>query len=101
MSVSRSEKTHRSKPGKPPKGPVGRWRSFPLHHLVAMGLIAGVALAAYANTFNVPFHFDDLPNIAENPLIQIKVLTWEALARLIQHTYKATIRIFSMLTFAL
>ena len=44
------------------------WRRLPLRHLIAIGLMAGVALAAYSNTFDAPFHFDDLPNILQNPL---------------------------------
>jgi len=73
---------------------------IPLRHLVAIGLIAGVALLAYSNTFNVPFHFDDLPNILNNPLVHIRTLTWDRLERLVRVTYGETIRVFSMLTFA-
>ncbi len=68
-----------SKPEKIPKpenkktvpfGKQKRWRFFPFRHLIAVGLIAGVALAAYSNTFYVPFQFDDRPNITQNPNIQ-------------------------------
>jgi hypothetical protein len=76
------------------------WHRFPLRHLIAIGLIAGVALLAYSNTFNVPFHFDDLPNILQNPLVHIRTLTWDQLERLVRVTYGETIRVFSMLTFA-
>lgn len=79
----------------------GKWQSLPLRHLIAIGLIAGVALVAYSNTFNAPFQFDDLPNILQNPLVQIKTFTWELLERLIRNTYKETIRVFSMFTLAL
>lgn len=37
---------------------------------VHLFLIAAVALIAYSNTFNVPFVFDDIPNIVENPLLK-------------------------------
>ncbi|MDP3112121.1 MAG: hypothetical protein Q8M71_08475 [Thermodesulfovibrionales bacterium] len=42
-----------------------KWSLFnkPLVHFF---LIAIVGLLAYSNTFNVPFHFDDAPNIVEN-----------------------------------
>ena len=34
--------------------------------LVHFFLIAILGLLVYSNTFNVPFHFDDTPNIVEN-----------------------------------
>jgi hypothetical protein len=70
-------------------------------HLIAIALIAGVALVAYSNTFHVPFHYDDRPNIVENPNVQITVLTWDRLERLIKNTYKVSIRVFSYFTLAL
>jgi len=76
-------------------------RQSSLRHLIAIALIAGVALVAYSNTFHVPFHFDDRPNIVENPNVQFTVLTWDRLERLIKNTYKVTIRVFSYFTFAL
>lgn len=75
--------------------------SFPLHHGIAVLLIAGVALVAYSNTFSVPFHFDDRPNILENPSVHIKVLTWDRVEELIKNTYKESIRVFSYFTLAL
>jgi hypothetical protein len=77
-----------------------KWR-LPFRHLIAIGLIAGVALLAYSNTFHVPFHFDDRPNITENPNVQIKVFTWDRIERLVKNTYKETIRVFSYFTLAL
>jgi len=100
----------RSKPQKIPKpekkktipfGKRRRWQSFPFRHLVAVGLIVGVALVAYSNTFHVPFLFDDRPNITQNPNIQIKVFTWSRLEQLVKNTYKETIRVFSYFTLAL
>jgi len=84
----------------PSNRPRKRW--FPrLRHLVAAGLIIGVALLAYSNTFSVPFHFDDRPNILENPNVHIKVLTWDRVEQLIKNTYKESIRVFSYFTLAL
>jgi len=77
-----------------------KWRAS-FRHLIAIGLIAGVALVAYSNTFHVPFHYDDRPNIVENPNVQITVLTWDRLERLIKNTYNVSIRVFSYFTFAL
>jgi protein O-mannosyl-transferase len=76
-------------------------RQFSFRHLIAIGLIAGVALVAYSNTFHVPFHFDDRSNITQNPNVQIKVFTWDRLERLIKNTYKESIRVFSYFTLAL
>jgi hypothetical protein len=79
----------------------GRRIHLPIRHLIAVGLIAGLALVIYSNTFQVPFHFDDSPNIVQNPTIQIKVLTWDRLGQLVRNTYKESIRVFSYLTLAL
>jgi hypothetical protein len=76
-------------------------RRSSFRHLIAIGLIAGVALVAYSNTFHVPFHYDDRPNIVENPNVQITVLTWDRVERLIKNTYNVSIRVFSYFTFAL
>jgi hypothetical protein len=75
--------------------------SFLFRHIIAIGLIAGVALLAYSNTFHVPFHFDDRPNIIQNPNVQIRVLTWDRIEQLVKNTYKETIRVFSYFTLAL
>ncbi len=83
----------------PPKAVQRQRPSF--RHLIAIGLIVGVALVAYSNTFHVPFHFDDRPNITENPNVQIRVFTWENVERLIKNTYKESIRVFSYFTLAL
>ena len=83
-----------------PLEPVRRHRSFPVRHLVAIAVIAGVAWIAYSNTFSVPFVFDDRPNIVENPNVQIKVFNWDQLERLIKNTYRETIRVFSYFTLA-
>ena len=77
------------------------WWFSRLQHMVAGGLIIGVALLAYSNTFSVPFTFDDRPNITDNPNIQIKVFTWDRVEQLIKSTYKESIRIFSYFTLAL
>jgi len=83
----------------PPKLAQRRRPSF--RHLIAVGLIVGVAFVAYSNTFHVPFHFDDRPNITENPNVQIKAFSWENIGRLIKNTYRESIRVFSYFTLAL
>jgi protein O-mannosyl-transferase len=39
-------------------------------NLIALGIIAGLVLIAYSNTFNSSFHFDDNPSIVENASIK-------------------------------
>lgn len=75
--------------------------SIPFYHLLAIGLIAVVALAAYSNSFYVPFHFDDRPNILQNPNIQMRVFGWDGLKQFVSNTYEVSIRVFSYFTFAL
>jgi len=81
--------------------PQPKKQSFPYHHLIAIALIVGVAFIAYSNTFDVPFQFDDRPNILNNPNVQIRVLTWERLEQFIKNTYRISIRVFSYFTLAL
>jgi protein O-mannosyl-transferase len=87
--------------GRRPSCQPRKWWLSRLQHVVAAGLIIGVALVAYSNTFSVPFYFDDRPNILENPDVQIKVLTWDQVEHLIKNTYKESIRVFSYFTLAL
>lgn len=54
-------------PVRPASLPVPRWvESTP----AAVGLIALATLAAYANSFAVPFLFDDVASIVENPTLR-------------------------------
>jgi Tfp pilus assembly protein PilF len=76
-------------------------KRIPFRHLVAFGLIVVTAFLAYSNSFHVPFQFDDRPNIANNPDVKIKDLTWDRLAQLVEKSYQDNIRVFSYLTFAL
>jgi hypothetical protein len=87
--------------GRLPSSRPRKWWFSRFRHMVAAGLIIGVALVAYSNTFSAPFHFDDRPNILENPDVQIKVLTWDRVEQLIKNTYKVSIRVFSYFTLAL
>jgi hypothetical protein len=82
--------------------PKTGWKWQPSsRHLIAIGLIVGVALLAYSNTFYVPFHFDDQINITNNPNVQIRQFSWDRLEQLVKNTYKESIRIFSYFTLAL
>jgi hypothetical protein len=101
--MSKSKK--RSSPSDPIRAALipSRKRDFSscYRHLIAVGLIAGVAFVVYSNTFSVPFLFDDRPNITLNPTVQIKVLTWDRIETLIKYTYRESIRVFAYFTFAL
>jgi tetratricopeptide (TPR) repeat protein len=44
----------------------------------SVALLVAITFAAYANTFSVPFHFDDHGSILENPTI--RSLSWSALS---------------------
>ena len=100
--MSKLKKTPKADPKKTISSkPQRKRQSIPFRHLIAIGLIAGVALFAYSNTFHVPFHFDDRPNIINNPNVQIKDFTWDRMERLVKNTYKETIRVFSFFTLAL
>ncbi|OGP88501.1 MAG: hypothetical protein A2156_03505 [Deltaproteobacteria bacterium RBG_16_48_10] len=70
-------------------------------HLLAIGLMVAVTLVAYANTFQVPFQFDDVPNISGNDSIQFKDFSFEELKELIRQNYRDSIRFFAYTTFAL
>jgi hypothetical protein len=99
MSKRKGYPSEQKKTTLPP--PKGKDRSCLYRHLIAIGLIAGVAFLIYSNTFSVPFHFDDRPNITQNPNVQIKVLTWDRIEKLIYYSYKESIRVFSYFTLAL
>jgi len=99
--MTRTKKNQKSDQKKKVPLKTGRKWHSPLRHLIAIGLIAGVALLAYSNTFHVPFHFDDRPNITQNSNVQIKVFTWDRVERLVKNTYKESIRVFSYFTLAL
>ncbi|HUL37070.1 MAG TPA: hypothetical protein VLW47_05265 [Thermodesulfobacteriota bacterium] len=99
MARRKKNKKKESIESLPPKEMKRRRHS--IRHLIAVGLIVGVAFVAYSNTFDVPFHFDDRPNITDNPNVQIRVFSWENIARLIKNTYKESIRVFSYFTLAL
>jgi hypothetical protein len=99
--MGKRKKNQKTDPKKEVPPRTEQKQRFSFRHLIAIGLIAGVALVAYSNTFHAPFHFDDRPNIVENPNVQITVLTWDRLERLIKNTYVVSIRVFSYFTLAL
>jgi len=79
---------------------IPKEHSFSLKRLLIIGLMIAVTLLAYANTFQVPFQFDDEPNILNNPDIHIKSFSIDRLEQLARHTYQYSIRLFAYFTFA-
>jgi tetratricopeptide (TPR) repeat protein len=67
---------------------------------MAIGLMAAIAFIAYANTFHVPFQFDDYPNIVNELSIRLHTITFHWLGQLIKNI-KDSIRFFAYFTFAL
>ena len=100
MSKSKRTLSSGKKEAPPVRSPRRDLQPF-YRHLIAVGLIVGVAFLIYSNTFSVPFQFDDRPNITQNPNVQIRVFTWDRIERLVHNTYKESIRVFSYLTLAL
>ena len=64
--------------------------------------LAVALLIVYSNSFHSEWHFDDIDNIINNPNVQIKAFTWEALDRCFHGIdYPYWIRPLSYLSFAL
>ncbi len=58
----------------------------------------------YGNSFHCEFHFDDFPNIVDNPNVHLKSLSWENIKKSFYGTYynqEKILRPFSFLTLAL
>jgi protein O-mannosyl-transferase len=72
----------------------------PPRPLLACLLLLALGVAAYANSFSVPFYFDDEIHILENPYIQMPSLNGASLFRAMVQDGKQN-RPFSNLTFAL
>ena len=79
---------------------IPKKQSFPLKHLLAIGLMVVAAFIAYSNTFHVPFQFDDYPNIINELSIRLHTITFHWLGQLIKNI-KDSIRFFAYFTFAL
>ena len=71
-----------------------------LRHVIAIGLMAVLALLIYSNAFQVPFQFDDQPNITDNTSVHVKTFSLRWLDQLIKQN-SDSIRVFAYFTFAL
>jgi protein O-mannosyl-transferase len=81
--ASRAARVSRPEPSAPrPARPArGTPRTPDRAGLLAYALIAIAAFLAYANTFNSPFVFDDLPRIVRNALVQHPWPPWRAMTQ--------------------
>ena len=83
-------------------------RENPLHvqskritYLMVVGILVGLAIVLYLNSFQVPWQFDDRPNIVDNRTVQFYTFSPDRLLRLLTNSYSESIRFFSYFTFAL
>jgi type IV pilus biogenesis/stability protein PilW len=83
-----------------PSLPKVEHRFFARRHLLATGLIIACALVAYANTFGVPFHFDDHHTIVLNRDLHIKTLSLQAWLKFFDRDHLGSLRNFTNFTFA-
>ncbi|MFC1523489.1 hypothetical protein ACFL6N_01735, partial [Thermodesulfobacteriota bacterium] len=66
---------------------------------IVLLIVAGIL--AYSNSFNVPFHFDDYPNIVENPALKIRSLSFNELSSAARHSPSSAYRWVANLSLAL
>jgi tetratricopeptide (TPR) repeat protein len=57
-------------PTTPPPGIIPPRLNPLTQPLTALLLLSVLSMAVYFNTFSYPFHFDDIPNISDNPVIK-------------------------------
>jgi Tfp pilus assembly protein PilF len=68
--------------GRQPRSPSDQKReesTFAWNVLIYPGLLVLLNLAAYFNSFNAGWHFDDLSNIYNNPAVHLKDFSWGGL----------------------
>jgi Flp pilus assembly protein TadD len=72
-----------------------------MNYLIVGGILACVATLLYLNSFQVPWQFDDKPNIANNPSVHFYTFSIDHLSKLLAFSFSESIRLFSYFTFAL
>jgi tetratricopeptide (TPR) repeat protein len=101
-----SSKKRRAKAERNPEQSVLHPRSEPhphrqRHSLMVVVILAGLAFLLYANSFRVPWQFDDKPNIVDNLTVHLHSFSSDQFLRLLTESYSESIRFFSYFTFAL
>jgi tetratricopeptide (TPR) repeat protein len=77
-----------------------RVHSRRIAYLIVIGIVAGLASLLYLNSFQVPWQFDDRPNIVDNRTVHFHTFSPDRLLRLLTNSYSESIRFFSYFTFA-
>jgi tetratricopeptide (TPR) repeat protein len=72
-----------------------------IHYLLAIAILIGFTTLLYLNTFQVPWQFDDRPNIVDNLAVHFYDLSAERFFKLFSFSLSESIRLFSYFTFAL
>ncbi|MEE4356795.1 MAG: CDC27 family protein [Desulfococcaceae bacterium] len=72
-----------------------------LSPLIFFLLLTGSLLAAYSNTLQSPFIFDDFPNIVDNVFIRMDAFSWENIRNVLTAQHPNSRRNFVYLSFAL
>jgi tetratricopeptide (TPR) repeat protein len=68
----------------------------------AFAILFIALIIIYGNSFHCEFHFDDYPNIVDNPNVHLKTLSWENIKKtLYAYNDKRMVRPLSYLTLAL
>jgi len=70
-------------------------------YLMVIGILTGLAILLYLNSFQVPWQFDDRPNIVDNRSIHFYTFSVERMLGLLTSSFSESIRFFSYFTFAL
>ena len=101
-------KKNLSKPDEKVKGTTLTSEKSPLSaspqrvvYLMVVGMLAGLAILLYLNSFQVPWQFDDRPNIVDNYSIHFHTFSADRLFGLLTSSFSGSIRFFSYFTFAL
>ena len=72
-----------------------------INDLILVGILAVAATLLYLNSFQVPWQFDDRPNIVDNLSVHFHTFSLEQWRRLFTDSYSGSTRFFSYFTFAL
>jgi tetratricopeptide (TPR) repeat protein len=69
--------------------------------LIVMVILSILATLLYLNSFQVPWQFDDRPNIVDNRSVHFNTFSIDRVLRLLTSSFSGSIRFFSYFTFAL
>ena len=70
-------------------------------YLLVIGILALLSTFLYLNSFQVPWQFDDRPNIVDNAVVHLRSFSLDQLLKLVTSSFSDSIRFLSYFTFAL